>query len=206
MTAMMHPLKEKRRANKPLLERKRRARINDSLTDLKHIVLSSLNKDVSKYTKMEKVDILDMTVRFLKGRHHLDHRQDSTTAYRTGYQESTKNVYQSIMTMEGIDHNIKCRILSNLANSQRQDIKHSPPPSPTISEGSIPPSPPLTLYNPPSSHHYSTPSPPMNTRLIHPSMAPTLPPLIRKLAQQPTMQELPPSTQNVEKTAVWRPW
>ena len=53
-------------ANKPLLERKRRARINDSLTDLKHLVLTSLNKDVSKFAKMEKVDILDMTVRYLK--------------------------------------------------------------------------------------------------------------------------------------------
>jgi hypothetical protein len=42
-----HPLKEKRRANKPLLERKRRARINDGLRDLKSLVLSSLNKDVS---------------------------------------------------------------------------------------------------------------------------------------------------------------
>lgn len=39
----------KLQAKKPLMEKMRRARINDSLNELKTLVLESLNKDVSKH-------------------------------------------------------------------------------------------------------------------------------------------------------------
>lgn len=39
-------------ANKPLMERKRRARINSSLTELKALVLDGMKKDVSIHLKM----------------------------------------------------------------------------------------------------------------------------------------------------------
>lgn len=48
------------------MERRRRARINESLTELKTLVLSSLNKDHSKFNKMEKADVLELTVNYLK--------------------------------------------------------------------------------------------------------------------------------------------
>lgn len=57
------------------MERRRRARINESLNELKSLVLSSLNKDHSKFNKMEKADVLELTVNYLKSlnsneRHH----------------------------------------------------------------------------------------------------------------------------------------
>ncbi|KAL7643284.1 UNVERIFIED_CONTAM: hypothetical protein RMT77_006576 [Armadillidium vulgare] len=59
--------KEKnRRSNKPLMEKRRRERINKSLNELKDIVLKAQNKDTSKFTKLEKADILEMTVKHLK--------------------------------------------------------------------------------------------------------------------------------------------
>lgn len=48
------------------MERRRRARINESLNELKTLVLSSLNKDHSKFNKMEKADVLELTVNYLK--------------------------------------------------------------------------------------------------------------------------------------------
>lgn len=52
--------------SKPLMERRRRARINESLNELKSLVLTSLNKDHSKFNKMEKADVLELTVSYLK--------------------------------------------------------------------------------------------------------------------------------------------
>ena len=141
------------------------------------------------------------------------------SVYRAGYRDSTKDIYQSIMGMEGIDHSIKCRILSNLANNvttpqppQQQHFQtssssssssSSPPPSPTLSEGSAIPSPPLNLYNAPQHqrpHHYiNTPS----QYLTPPSFLgarPNLPPLIRSSS---TVREI---TKEEKSSDVWRPW
>lgn len=38
---------EHRRATKPIMEKRRRARINNSLNELKNLILEALNKDVS---------------------------------------------------------------------------------------------------------------------------------------------------------------
>lgn len=54
-------------AQKPRIEKLRRDRINGSLDEIKHLVLEALNKDISRYSKMEKADILEMAVQFLKG-------------------------------------------------------------------------------------------------------------------------------------------
>lgn len=59
-------LTEKRKAKKPLMEKMRRARINDSLNELKSLILEALNKDASRYSKMEKADVLEMTVQYLR--------------------------------------------------------------------------------------------------------------------------------------------
>ncbi len=48
------------------MERRRRARINESLNELKSLVLSSMNKDHTKFNKMEKADVLELTVNYLK--------------------------------------------------------------------------------------------------------------------------------------------
>jgi hypothetical protein len=55
-----------RKANKPLLEKRRRARINACLNQLKNLVLETLRKDTARYSKLEKADILEMTVDYLK--------------------------------------------------------------------------------------------------------------------------------------------
>ncbi|XP_059572336.1 transcription factor HES-2 isoform X1 [Alligator mississippiensis] len=57
---------EQRKTLKPLMEKRRRARINESLNQLKTLILPLVGKDSSRYSKLEKADILEMTVRFLQ--------------------------------------------------------------------------------------------------------------------------------------------
>ncbi|KAF7287365.1 hypothetical protein GWI33_001723 [Rhynchophorus ferrugineus] len=64
-------LPENRKIRKPLMEKKRRARINESLEVLKTILLECdpelAARAAPKGTKLEKADILELTVEFLRG-------------------------------------------------------------------------------------------------------------------------------------------
>ncbi|CAH1115088.1 unnamed protein product [Psylliodes chrysocephalus] len=65
---------ESRKIRKPLIEKKRRARINDSLETLKQILLESKTylkegKKGQRYSKLEKADILELTVTYLQQLH-----------------------------------------------------------------------------------------------------------------------------------------
>ncbi|XP_051895452.1 transcription factor HES-2.1 [Pristis pectinata] len=75
---------ELRKTLKPLMEKRRRARINDSLNKLKTLILPLIGKDSPRYSKLEKADILEMTVRFL---HNLPKSpvHDHLDSYREGY-------------------------------------------------------------------------------------------------------------------------
>jgi len=78
---------ERRKAQKPRIEKLRRDRINGSLDEIKHLVLEALNKDSSRYSKMEKADILEMTVQFLKG-------AQARKRLQTGIRSQTENTAQ----------------------------------------------------------------------------------------------------------------
>nr|XP_056721434.1 transcription factor HES-2 [Euleptes europaea] len=73
-----------RKSLKPLMEKRRRARINDSLNQLKTLILPLIGKDSSRYSKLEKADILEMTVQFLK---ELPDPRASVSASAGGYCE-----------------------------------------------------------------------------------------------------------------------
>lgn len=70
--------KSLRKTRKPLMEKKRRARINDSLEALKEILLKNTVAIAqgTRPTKLEKADILEMTVRYL----HILHAKRSASA------------------------------------------------------------------------------------------------------------------------------
>ncbi|XP_044733586.1 enhancer of split mgamma protein-like [Chrysoperla carnea] len=72
-----YKMSESRKIRKPLMEKKRRARINDSLEALKQMLLESTTNIPQTTTKnsnnrpakLEKADILEMTVRYLQDLH-----------------------------------------------------------------------------------------------------------------------------------------
>merc|ERR1711910_123678 len=56
-----------RKVMKPLLERKRRARINKCLDDIKDLLIDSLQTESGEsITKLEKADVLELTLKHLQ--------------------------------------------------------------------------------------------------------------------------------------------
>ncbi|CDW53982.1 HLH domain containing protein [Trichuris trichiura] len=53
-------------ANKPLMEKRRRARINKSLDELKAMLMGSMKRSVPSHSKWEKADILEMSVQYVR--------------------------------------------------------------------------------------------------------------------------------------------
>ncbi|KAK3104604.1 hypothetical protein FSP39_005961 [Pinctada imbricata] len=113
---------EGRKSSKPIMEKRRRARINASLAELKSLLLEVMKSEGTRQNKMEKADILEMTVRHLR---QLQHQQISALAstdpavinkYRLGFNECANEVSKFLGNMNGIDAEIRARLLNHLAN------------------------------------------------------------------------------------------
>ncbi|KAF6344649.1 hes family bHLH transcription factor 4 [Rhinolophus ferrumequinum] len=112
---------EHRKSSKPIMEKRRRARINESLAQLKTLILDALRKDSSRHSKLEKADILEMTVRHLQSL-----RRVQVTAalsadpavlgkYRAGFNECLAEVNRFLASCEGVPADVRFRLLSHLA-------------------------------------------------------------------------------------------
>merc|ERR1712203_1196435 len=55
-----------RKVMKPLIERKRRARINNCLDELKDLMVFALQTEGESISKLEKADVLELTVKHLR--------------------------------------------------------------------------------------------------------------------------------------------
>ncbi|KAJ0036638.1 hypothetical protein NQD34_005315, partial [Periophthalmus magnuspinnatus] len=87
--------------SKPLMEKKRRARINQSLDQLKSLLESHYSTTIRK-RKLEKADILELTVRHLK---HLQKKLKCKLVYiysehQTGFRSCVSNVNHYLLTAE----------------------------------------------------------------------------------------------------------
>ena len=60
-TPPMSRTNQYRKVMKPLLERKRRARINSYLDELKDLMVTALQSEGESITKLEKADVLELT-------------------------------------------------------------------------------------------------------------------------------------------------
>ncbi|XP_067139815.1 transcription factor HES-1-like [Centruroides vittatus] len=113
---------ENRRATKPIMEKRRRARINQCLSELKTLILDALNKDPSRHSKLEKADILEMTVRYLQN----VQRQQMAAAistdptvlnkFRAGFNECATEVSRYVSRIEGVDPALRQRLLNHLSH------------------------------------------------------------------------------------------
>ncbi|OXU20799.1 hypothetical protein TSAR_013970 [Trichomalopsis sarcophagae] len=108
---------ENRRSNKPIMEKRRRARINNCLNDLKALILDAMKKDPARHSKLEKADILEMTVKHLETLQ----RQQVTLAsatdpnvlnkFRAGFTECANEVGR----FPGLEASMKRRLLAHLS-------------------------------------------------------------------------------------------
>ncbi|WAR14479.1 HES4A-like protein [Mya arenaria] len=111
-----------KRSNKPFMEKKRRARINNCLTQLKSLVLQAMRKDTNQYSKLEKADILEMTVKHLRHlqRQHVSQAMttdpNTVTKYKSGFNECANEVVRYLGSVEGVDSQVRTRLVSHLGN------------------------------------------------------------------------------------------
>eukprot|EP00058_Branchiostoma_floridae_P028475 XP_002613966.1 hypothetical protein BRAFLDRAFT_116863 [Branchiostoma floridae] len=125
---------ERRKSSKPIMEKRRRARINESLNQLKTLILDALKKDSSRQNKLEKADILEMAVRYLRDiqRHQLTVSASTDPGtharYRAGFNHCTAEVSRFT---EGMDPPVRQRLLSHLAGLCQtvEDVEGDPGPS-----------------------------------------------------------------------------
>uniref|UniRef100_A0A8C4RY98 Hairy-related 9 n=1 Tax=Erpetoichthys calabaricus TaxID=27687 RepID=A0A8C4RY98_ERPCA len=119
---------EHRKSSKPIMEKRRRARINESLGQLKTLILDALKKDSSRHSKLEKADILEMTVKHLRnlqraqmtGSSHC--RPTVLGKYRAGFNECMNEVTRFLSTCEGVNTEIRSRLLNHLSGCLGQMI------------------------------------------------------------------------------------
>ncbi|XP_073457491.1 transcription factor HES-2 [Aquarana catesbeiana] len=107
---------ELRKTLKPLMEKRRRARINESLNQLKTLILPLIGKDNSRYSKLEKADILEMTVRFLKDIPPVQ-TQNSAEKYREGYRACLDRLSGILTKTNVIAEETSNRLLEHLKRS-----------------------------------------------------------------------------------------
>ncbi|KAF7669779.1 hypothetical protein LDENG_00124360 [Lucifuga dentata] len=103
------------------MEKRRRARINESLGQLKTLILDALKKDSSRHSKLEKADILEMTVKHLRNLQRLQMTAPVNAdpsvmgKYRAGFSECVGEVTHFLSTCEGVNTEVRTRLLSHLA-------------------------------------------------------------------------------------------
>ncbi|CAO2590140.1 Transcription factor HES-2, partial [Lemmus lemmus] len=98
---------------KPLLEKRRRARINESLSQLKGLVLPLLGAETSRYSKLEKADILEMTVRFLQEQPASPYPR-SLDSYLEGYQACLERLARVLPACSVLEPAVSARLLEHL--------------------------------------------------------------------------------------------
>merc|ERR1739838_120344 len=108
-----------RKVMKPLLERKRRARINNCLDELKDLMVYALQSEGESITKLEKADVLELTVKHLR---KLKRQQMLAVnpgldmdRYRAGYTTCATEVSRCLAST-GVDISIGSRLMSHLGN------------------------------------------------------------------------------------------
>ncbi|XP_003471506.1 transcription factor HES-2 [Cavia porcellus] len=139
---------ELRKSLKPLLEKRRRARINDSLGQLKGLILPLLGRENSRYSKLEKADILEMTVHFLQELPAFSYpaiAPPPTDSYREGYRACVARLARVLPACGVLEPAVSARLLEHLRRRSAYTTPEARPASPPSA-----PSPPAPAPSPPA--------------------------------------------------------
>ncbi|XP_032386633.1 transcription cofactor HES-6 [Etheostoma spectabile] len=111
-------IKSDRKMRKPLVEKKRRARINESLQELRVLVA-----DADLQSKMENAEVLEMTVKRVES--ILQNRAQEVDAvnreacerFAAGYIQCMHDVHTFVSNCPGIDPTLSAELLNHLLES-----------------------------------------------------------------------------------------
>lgn len=115
-----------RKVMKPMLERKRRARINKCLDELKDIMVECLTQEGEHITRLEKADILELTVEHMKKLRaqkqlRINYQQQDTKltvaeSFRAGYVHAANEVSKALSSVPGMNVDLGTQLMSHLGH------------------------------------------------------------------------------------------
>ena len=151
-----------RKVMKPLLERKRRARINKYLDEMKDLMMSTFESEGESINKLEKADVLELTVRHLQKLKHQQLLRLNPTLdqdrFRSGYTACANEVSRFLSTVPGVSLHFGTELMSHLGtNLSRGNAPAGPLSVNTVSTSS---SMSLPASSPQPSHNLSLPMSP----------------------------------------------
>ncbi|XP_022210623.1 enhancer of split mdelta protein [Drosophila obscura] len=123
-----------RKVTKPLLERKRRARMNLYLDELKDLIVDTMDAQGDQVSKLEKADILELTVNYLKTQQQQrlaspaspssasSTSQVNLDKFRAGYTQAAYEVSHIFSTVPGLDLKFGTHLMKQLGH-QLKDMK-----------------------------------------------------------------------------------
>lgn len=131
-----------KKITKPLLERKRRARINRCLDELKDLMVGALEIDDDNLSKLEKADILELTVNHLTKLHSPRDPVLEAKKFQAGFGQCAAEACRFIMSVPDLDANVSQNLISHLsrlitAQPLTIQVPDRPPFSPPTSPSSI---------------------------------------------------------------------
>ncbi|XP_063501875.1 transcription cofactor HES-6 isoform X3 [Symphalangus syndactylus] len=99
-----------RKARKPLVEKKRRARINESLQELRLLLAGA-----EVQAKLENAEVLELTVRRVQEREQL--QAEASERFAAGYIQCMHEVHTFVSTCQAIDATVAAELLNHLLES-----------------------------------------------------------------------------------------
>ncbi|XP_058157234.1 transcription cofactor HES-6 [Dasypus novemcinctus] len=107
-----------RKARKPLVEKKRRARINESLLELRLLLAGA-----EVQAKLENAEVLELTVRRVQGalrgraREREQLQAEASERFAAGYIQCMHEVHTFVSTCQAIDATVAAELLNHLLES-----------------------------------------------------------------------------------------
>merc|ERR1712109_58163 len=110
-----------RKVMKPLLERKRRARINKCLDELKDLMVYALQSEGESITKLEKADVLELTVNHMRKLKRQQQLQANPSLdmdrYRAGFTACASEVSRFMASMPVVNITMGTHLMGHLGSS-----------------------------------------------------------------------------------------
>lgn len=188
-----------RKVMKPMLERKRRARINRCLDELKDLMVTALQAEGENVSKLEKADILELTVKHL---HRLRKTQQLAGSpsleqdkFRAGFISAANEVSRCLASTAGVDIHLGTKLMTHLGHRLNDMDKVSPLSIQVSSQSYTPPSSPVSCHSNTSSMYYQMPLTPTSSASISPK------PIDCTSYQTGLLKVIQPA-----EDKMWRPW
>lgn len=198
-----------RKVMKPLLERKRRARINRCLDDLKDLMVNALSSEGENVSKLEKADILELTVQHLRKQRHQQLLQQSrptidTDRFRAGFTHAANEVSRCLAATPGVNVALGTKLMTHLGHRLNEINVERPLSINTATTAAAAATTSVPAYSPISSassscfdnesqsgdeHMYAMPLTPASSARSQHSNSPS-----------------PPPQQQQSNGSMWRPW